>query len=112
MAIYRAIPVQYAIIAVLINEEGETIGRSGREFRPWDRRESGDFTHFDQFFQFSHNGITVTFTGVNANKISDKLTVSITVINGKDPKTAGERGYMSVSAEDFAARFPSDWDWR
>jgi hypothetical protein len=40
---------------------------------------------------------------VDANKITDTLTVSIVSINGMDAKAAGERGYMSISAEDFAA---------
>jgi hypothetical protein len=39
---------------------------------------------------------------VDANKITDKLTVSIVSVNGIDAKTAGEQGYISISAEDFA----------
>ncbi|MDR1617619.1 MAG: leucine-rich repeat domain-containing protein, partial [Treponema sp.] len=50
-----------------------------------------------------------------ADKITGKLTVSITGVNGMDAKTAGERGYMSISAEDFAAlktaAFPFKIDW-
>jgi hypothetical protein len=46
---------------------------------------------------------TLPFSGVDANKITDTLTVSIVSINGMEAKTAGERGYMSVSTEDLAA---------
>ncbi|MDR1174226.1 MAG: leucine-rich repeat domain-containing protein [Treponema sp.] len=90
-SIYRAIPERYEITATLTNEGGETIGRTTERFGP---RINYDFVHQD---------LTLCFSGVDANKITDSLIVSIVSINGMDAKTAGERGYMGISAEDFAA---------
>jgi hypothetical protein len=89
-SIYREMPGRYEFIADLINEQGERIGQSRVYFSP---RRSVDFSHEDK---------TGTFSGVEANKITDKLTVSFVSVNGLDAKAAGERGYMSISAEDFA----------
>jgi TolB-like protein len=90
-SIYREIPNRYEFNAVLVNEDGETIGRATRRFEP------------RVTYNFSHEDARVVFSGVDANKISDKLTVSIVSVNGMDAKTAGERGYMSISTEDFTA---------
>jgi TolB-like protein len=100
-SIYRAIPDRYEITATLINEDGETIGRTTGRFSP---RINYDFGHSD---------LTLRFSGVDANKITDKLTVSIVNINGMDAKTAGERGYMGISTVDFAPlETPFKIDWR
>jgi hypothetical protein len=79
------------ISAVLVNNDRETIGRSGVVFTP------------KRVLYFSHEYFTLPFSGVDANKITDTLTVFIVSINGMEAKTAGERGYMSVSTEDLAA---------
>ncbi|MDR2159316.1 MAG: leucine-rich repeat domain-containing protein [Treponema sp.] len=91
-SIYRAIPKEYEITAVLINEEGETIGRTRGGFSLWDGVR----------YSFTGRDALVVFSGVDANKLIGNLTVSITGVNGTDAKTAGERGYMSVSTVDFA----------
>jgi TolB-like protein len=99
-SIYRTIPERYEFTAVLINEGGETIGRTTGRFTP------------SAWYNFSFNITTVTFWGVNADKITDKLTVSITSINGMDAKTAGERGYMSISTGDLSPLELYSVDWR
>jgi TolB-like protein len=81
-SIFSAIPERYEVTAVLTNENGETIGRTTGSFTP-------------------NAADTLVFSGVNANKITDKMTVSIVSINGMDAKTAGEQGYMRISVEDF-----------
>jgi hypothetical protein len=100
-SIYRAIPGGYEITATLINEDGETIGRTTGRFGP------------SINYDFGHQNLTLRFSGVDANKITDGLTVSIVSINGIDAKTAGEQGYMGISAEDFApleeALFKVSW---
>ncbi|MDR1143334.1 MAG: leucine-rich repeat domain-containing protein [Spirochaetaceae bacterium] len=93
-SIYRAIPDQYEINAALINEGGETIGQTTGRLRA----------------NSSHDDLTLRFSGVDVDKITDRLTVSIVSINGMDAKTAGERGYMSISAEDFTALNPPPFE--
>jgi hypothetical protein len=82
--IYDAIPVRYALSASLTNEAGETIGKV-------------DWTlEGDASYDFKYSSAYVTFQGVNPNKISGNLVLTITGINGISPKTAGERGYISI----------------
>jgi TolB-like protein len=100
-SIYRAIPGSYEFSAVLVNEKGETIGRTTAKFEP----RNTDYGSFRFNFDFSHNDTTVVFSNVDANKITDKLTVSIVSVNGMDEKVAGEQGFISVSSEDFTV-----WD--
>ncbi|MDR1148914.1 MAG: leucine-rich repeat domain-containing protein, partial [Spirochaetaceae bacterium] len=82
--IYNAIPARYTVYASLTNENGEKIGTTGWYWEPQRNYEFSDLT-----------GV-ITFSGVDANKITDKLTLAITGINGMSPQTAGERGYISV----------------
>jgi TolB-like protein len=89
-SIYEVISKDFNFNAVLINEDGETIGRATEGVIP-------KITYY-----FRHENLTLRFSGVDANKITDKLTVSIVSINGMDAKTAGERGYMNISVENFA----------
>jgi hypothetical protein len=81
--------LDYTINVVLIDEQGEIIGRARQNLSA------------DARTNFSDSIYTVFFENVDANKISDKLTVSIVDVNGIDAKAAGERGYMSISAEAF-----------
>jgi TolB-like protein len=100
-SIYRAIPEWYEINAVLINEDGETIGRAKTGFRP------------NRYFEFSNENRTLNFSNVDSNKITDKLTVSIVSVNDMDAQTAGEQGYMSISVEDFTVlEAPFRIGWR
>jgi hypothetical protein len=39
---------------------------------------------------------------VNANKITDKLTINITSVNGRDVKTASGQGFISINSFDFS----------
>jgi hypothetical protein len=105
-SIYKAIPDSYEIAAALVNENGETIGRASGRFDPKEGRWGYSFT-----YSFSDRGLGMYFFAVDANKITDKLTVSILSVNGMDAKTAGEQGYMSVFVEDFTApsSFQSTW---
>ncbi|MDR2143975.1 MAG: leucine-rich repeat domain-containing protein [Treponema sp.] len=139
-SIYRELPGNYRFEAILVNETGETIGRTTSNFnvQPYSdsdfRRiydihgfyDSDSYDSYDSYYNssiyyytsdiyynFSHKGFNVVFSSVDANKISDRLTVSIISVNGMDAKTAGERGYMSISAEDFTALrdFPFNFNW-
>jgi TolB-like protein len=100
-SIYSAIPESYEISAALINEDGEMIGESAQNGgRPWIN------------YNFSDSDIVLCFFDVDANKITDKLTVSIISVNGMDVKTAGERGYMSIFTENFAPlKDPFKLEW-
>jgi hypothetical protein len=93
-SIFSAIPRRYEIVAALIDENGKTIGSATRGFEIIERYDSNRL-------DFSYKDATLTFSNVDANKITDKMTVSIVSVNGMDAKIAGERGYISISAEDF-----------
>ncbi|MDR1618074.1 MAG: hypothetical protein LBS06_03370, partial [Treponema sp.] len=102
-SILEVIPQRYDFNAVLINENGETIGKTAKRIPSDHLRYIINIINTDfNKMRYSENEIPVDFV-VNADKITGKLTVSITGVNGMDAKTAGERGYMSISAEDFAA---------
>jgi TolB-like protein len=92
-SIFSAMPPRFDIDAVLIDERGETIGRASGRFN------TGTGVRIQS--RFSQQRHTVTFQNVDANKISDALTVSIVSVNGMDAKTAGERGYIGISPENF-----------
>jgi hypothetical protein len=96
-SIYSEIPARYEINAALINENSETIGRTSGRLEP------------ARNFNFSSKDITLRFSSVDANKITDRLTVSIVNVNGMDAKTAGERGYMSISADTLFSAYIVDW---
>ncbi|MDR1074459.1 MAG: leucine-rich repeat domain-containing protein, partial [Treponema sp.] len=91
--IYDAMPTRYTVSASLINENGERIGTTSWSWEP------------QKSYNFSYQTYKAIFSGVNANKITDKLTVSITEVNGMNSKTAGERSYISIvmgkSSRDF-----------
>jgi hypothetical protein len=85
----------------LTNENGERIGTTNWSWEP------------QRNYAFSRRANMITFSGVDANKITDRLTVSIAGVNGMSPQTAGEQGYMSISTEDFvalaASPFKTEW---
>jgi TolB-like protein len=80
------------INAVLINEDGKTIGSV-----KWTPGSQVRLRNRDACVLARE---TVTFRDVNANEISDTLTVTITSVNGMDAKTAGERGYIGIYSDD------------
>jgi hypothetical protein len=90
-SIFSAIPDTYDVGAALINENGETISRKTWRLQPKNIRQVG----------FGNADWTLEFSNVDANKITDKMTLSIVSVNGVDAKTAGQRGYMSITAENF-----------
>ncbi|MDR0586618.1 MAG: leucine-rich repeat protein [Treponema sp.] len=106
-SIYLEIPKRYVFAAVLVNEAGETIGRTTWGFSydmGYDAYRPIYLGYGDGGYDSSHiMDDEIVFSGVDANKITDRLTVSIVSVDGMDAKTAGERGYMSVSAKDFTA---------
>jgi hypothetical protein len=98
-SIFSAIPEYHEIAAALLDEKGQTIGRATTKLR------DGQNWYTESAISFSDSDATVTFPSVDANKITDKLTVSIVSVNGIDAKTAGQRGYISISAVNFVETF-------
>jgi TolB-like protein len=83
------LPDDFTFSAALVNEEGKTLGAVHDILSRYGNRPLGSRT-------------SVSFKDVNANEISGKLTVSITTVNGMDAETAGEQGYISISAGDYS----------
>jgi hypothetical protein len=96
-SIFSAIPEVYEIAAALLDENGKTIGSATGKL--------GVKTWGSYRIDFSHGTYTLSFENVDANKITDKMTVSIVSVNGIDAKTAGQRGYISISAVNFVEAF-------
>jgi hypothetical protein len=90
--------VDFSIDAQLSNNGGITIGKLSINIHRAHSRTISNMGSTD----FSHYNSTLTFRDVNANDISDTVNVSIVSINGLDAKTAGERGYISISTYDFS----------
>jgi TolB-like protein len=80
----------YEITAALVNEDGKTIGNVKALLR----------SVGELYQSIVRDTQTLTFAAVDANEITDKLTVVITSVNGMDPKTAGERGYINIYSDD------------
>jgi hypothetical protein len=87
-AIFNKDILNYQIRAVLINENGKTIGNA-----------DGALTAKDGL-SFINDSKILSFRNVDAKQISDNLRVSIVSINGMDAKTVGERGYINISTGD------------
>jgi hypothetical protein len=104
-SIISEISGRYKIKAVLINEDGETIGSTEAGLTEGELNMNGPEL-------FGHRDTRVRFDGVDANKITDKLSVSIVSVNGIDAKAAGERGYMGIYAEDFSIFKSYGVTWR
>jgi TolB-like protein len=99
--------LSYTVNVALANEDGKTLGTARGELKgSWRVQRKGVVRSSESsYYPFSHDKTTLTFRGVNANDITDSLRVSITNINGMDAKTAGAKGYIGISAEDFSTLF-------
>jgi hypothetical protein len=98
-AIFTGDILNYRINAILVNEDGITIGRASGEYNS-----SG--------LSFSHDYGAVIFRNVNANAISDNLKVVITTVNDINVKIIGDNDYISISSEKipFVIVFPDVFD--
>jgi len=66
----------------LVNQRGKVIGKQTAKLNP--------FLNIDEYFivRFNRSRSSIlTFNGVNANDISDNLTIRLTSVNGAPPKT-------------------------
>jgi hypothetical protein len=105
--IIDAIPSEYRIDAVLTNENGETIARTSETAKASVYVDddldgfSVDVMFFNRFHDVEQSQeFSLRFT-VDANKLTDRLNVTIVSINGINAKTAGEQGYMRISDLDI-----------
>ncbi|GHU74456.1 hypothetical protein FACS189450_15080 [Spirochaetia bacterium] len=86
----------FAVEAAILNEDGKTIA-------------SGRITLNSRAIGFSSGDGSVIapvgstavfrFPNVNANDLTENLTIGITKIDGMDAGTAGEKGYIRIAAE-------------
>jgi hypothetical protein len=84
------IPVEFE----LVNQQGRVIGKRTAELNP--SFGIGNFTV--KFTPNSHSALT--FSGVNANEISDKLSIRVASVSGAAPKTA-KFAITAVSGKEF-----------
>jgi hypothetical protein len=96
----------FNITIVLNNEDGITIGRTNGNLKPF-------FGEKASLSNFPHHPLTITFSNVNANDITDKLSIQITSINNRDIKTNKEQNYIGISTEDLSVlTTPYDIEWK
>jgi uncharacterized protein (TIGR02145 family) len=88
------IPVEFE----LVNQQGRVIGRQTARLNPYFSI-SNEFNKFNVIFAPSSSRI-LAFNAVKADEISDNLTIRITSVNGKPPKTA-KFSITTVSTKEF-----------
>jgi uncharacterized protein (TIGR02145 family) len=88
---------QYVIPVVfeLVNQEGNVIGRQTAKLNPSFGIGSGFFVRFTP-----NSYSALTFNGVDANEISDKLTIRVASVNSTPPETA-RFPITSISGKEF-----------
>jgi hypothetical protein len=112
-AVFDGDYVSFAVTAALVNENGKTLGSAQGSFQSSFQIQSTYSNNRDYYDYYSYlSKQTLIFGGVNAEDITDNLKVSITSVNGIDAKTAGAKGYIGISAEDFlhlSLDYEVDW---
>jgi hypothetical protein len=92
----------FSVTAELLNDKNNVIGRQSFTIKgEW----SFDFRNGVSIVSPQNVFATVTFSNVNANDITDRLTIRIASVNGIDAKTAAQRGIMQIQALS-----KSEWD--
>jgi hypothetical protein len=97
----------FAIIFELVNDKNEVIGRQSLNLRgAW----SFSFSSANEVsVNYQENNLqTVTFSAVDANKITDTLTIRVAGVNGANPETVTRNGSLQITAlSEFP---PSDFE--
>jgi hypothetical protein len=83
----------FAVVFELVNDKNEVIGRQSLSLRgDWGFSFSSS-SEVSMNYQ-ENNFQTVTFSAVNANKITDTLTIRVASVNGADPQTLTRNGSL------------------
>jgi hypothetical protein len=91
--------LDFPLEAALLNGSGKTIATAKAGF-------TGEIGRSGLTVYGSGEAENITFT-VKAADISDRMTVKITKINGRDAAAAGSGGYMKISAFSSPAPYPA-----
>jgi hypothetical protein len=86
----------FAVIFELVNDKNEVIGRQSLNLRgSW----SFNFSANEVSVNYQENNFqTVTFSAVDANKITTTLTIRVASVNGADPQTVTRNGSLQITA--------------
>jgi hypothetical protein len=93
-------PGNFSLEAALLNDRGRTIATAKAPFF-----KGGGMGRSGLIIYGFKEEQNITFT-VKAEDISDKMTVKITRINGRDPAAAGSSGYMKISVASSPVSYP------
>jgi tetratricopeptide (TPR) repeat protein len=88
---------EYDTVVELVNDKGEVIGRQSPRLR------AGWWTGFGNGTATSGKNATTTglrFTGVDANKITDRLSIRIASLNGKGAEEAAKANSVNILTRD------------
>jgi hypothetical protein len=95
------------IEAELLNDRGESIAYTTQRIAnkvgfpaEYIKGNYGGGAYFNTTLLTLPAQATIKFAAVDANSITDNLTVRITGVNGTDAETAGRTGYIKISAGD------------
>jgi hypothetical protein len=97
----------FAVVFELVNDKGDVIGRQSLSIGgSWGFNFSSEK---EVTLNYQENDSrTVTFRDVNANKISDTLTIRVASVNGAAPETVTRNGSLQITA---LSEFPSDFEF-
>ncbi|MDR1129034.1 MAG: DUF1566 domain-containing protein [Treponema sp.] len=91
-------PLEFLLEAALLNDRGRTISTAKVSFTSGLKMEDKDEDKESKPVVYGNGQRqSITFT-VKAGDISDKMTVKITRIDGRDAAAAGRSGYMRIAA--------------
>jgi hypothetical protein len=100
---------EFAVVFELMNSKKEVIGKQSLTLRGnWSFNFSSAKSvslNYPQENTFQ----TVTFSAVNANKITDSLTIRVASVNGADPQKATRSGSLQIEA--LSAFPPADFEF-
>jgi TolB-like protein len=95
------------VVAAIINENGKTLAETNTKLQietgfysppgMWTDRNYGGVRDYSRIYVGSPRSVSVVFKNVDANDITDNLTIKIVSVDGIDTEIASRNGYIKIS---------------